>query len=233
LIGAFIGKRYNEFVNDPERIVVEALRQAKKAKLDSRSRKALQEFESAIFERLRKGFAAQEAKLLPAKTVGKGTPTIQLPSRGILRGQAKLREERPKGNPLLGVNELSKYVDEFFKTKPKEPIKDFEKRIFLDERVRISRKSIKYIVDSRKEDNYSADAIKKMILRAPDVIRQHEFSGPNYNKKHPGSLISIKIFSKQKQALFVIHQPDGEIEDVYNAFYRGEHKTRKKFNLDR
>lgn len=100
-LGAFIGKNYNAFINDPERIVKEALKELRKTKLTPRSEKILDEFEKNIpilkgkqfLDEMRSKFP--KTPLLQAGVTPKGhfeRTSIELPGKGILKGQSKLRQ---------------------------------------------------------------------------------------------------------------------------------------------
>ncbi len=54
-IGAFIGRNYNAFINDPERIINAAIRKLRRAGVNSKTEKLLQEFEAGLLEAKRAG----------------------------------------------------------------------------------------------------------------------------------------------------------------------------------
>jgi len=54
-IGAFIGRNYNDFINDPERIINAAIRKLRRAGVNSKTEKLLQEFEAGLLEAKRAG----------------------------------------------------------------------------------------------------------------------------------------------------------------------------------
>ncbi len=87
LMGEFIAKHYDEFLNDPERIIKESLKAAKKANIDNEAKKILEKFESEIQSKA----PFTPAGLLPEKASTQKS-VIELPGAGILEGQAKLRE---------------------------------------------------------------------------------------------------------------------------------------------
>lgn len=86
--GNIIGGKYNDFVNDPERIARVAIQQAKKAKLDPESMQVLKRFaENAVKFK-------KEPLMLPApKHTQPYTPSV-IPAEapGILEGQQTLRD---------------------------------------------------------------------------------------------------------------------------------------------
>lgn len=99
-LGAYIGKHYNEFINDPERIAKEALKELRKIKLTPRSEKILDDFEKNIpilkgkqfLDEMRSKFPS--VPLLPSGVAPKGhfeRSLIELEGKGILEGQSKLR----------------------------------------------------------------------------------------------------------------------------------------------
>ena len=126
---------------------------------------------------------------------------------------------------------LKNYVIELFSTPPRSKIPNFDEQIMLDDFVRISRKSIKYIIDSRKEDDYSLEKILTMLERAPQVIRNYQMRIPNTNKSYPNSFISVRLYREEKSALMVIHQLNGEINDIYNSYYRKEKEFLNKYGV--
>ena len=60
-LGQWIGKNYSEFLNDPIRVMNQAIKKSKKAKLEPQYQKIMDEFENKWFERL----AQTKYKLLP------------------------------------------------------------------------------------------------------------------------------------------------------------------------
>ena len=90
--GHFVGKYYNQFLTDPERIVRLALKKMRQSGVEPRANNILKEFEAALWKR------ETDKKFLPAPRTNHPPETsiIRLPRQGIAEGQALLREgDRP------------------------------------------------------------------------------------------------------------------------------------------
>ena len=119
------------------------------------------------------------------------------------------------------LQKVYSYIDEFLSLKRGDTIKNHTESIRLNEVSTIKRRGLKHIVESRLEDGYSPEKIKLMMTHAPNVVKEPEFRIPNKNKRYPGSEVSVRYFTDEKQALLVIHQ-GGEIKDIFNAYYRSK-----------
>ena len=118
---------------------------------------------------------------------------------------------------------VRKYVGEFFNSDDKKLISDPHKRIYLHGDIYVSRKSLKYVTNSRGHDDYGIGKIVRMIIRAGKVVDDPELRLPNHNKKYPSSEISTRLFHEDG-ALLVIHLRDEYGRRVFNAFYRSKDK---------
>lgn len=118
------------------------------------------------------------------------------------------------------------YVDEFLQMGTKELILNPEEKTLLGPNSYISRKSLKYITHSRQQDNYNSKKICEMIIRCGKVTDCPELRLPNHNPKYPGSMISTRLYGDEG-ALLVVHIPDGNIQRIFNAFYRSQEKYEK------
>lgn len=98
--------------------------------------------------------------------------------------------------------------------------------IFLANNVRISRKSIKYIIDSRKDDCYEVERIKCMICRAADVLNAPDSDFQNPTTKYPNSRIAVKCYPRENEALIVVYDTAGGLRDIFNAYYRPKNKLK-------
>lgn len=157
-------------------------------------------------------------------------PVEEVPIR-VLKGAAN---DGPKGSgaptPKTGVLQMIKsWVSEFYPMKRGELISSPTEKIMIGNTARISRKSVKYIVNSRIEDGYSKERIRSMLERAGEVVDNPDKVVANTNKDHSGSMLSFKKYPGEKEGLIVVHQPDGTIQDVFNAYYRTGAKYEKLF----
>jgi hypothetical protein len=116
--------------------------------------------------------------------------------------------------------EINRYIEEFFPMDKGEIIKDPTEEILLGGNLKVKRIGLKHIVESRKDDGYSREAIKDMVSRAIGTVLCPELDIANTNKKYPDSRIAGKAYPCEDRALLVIYQPDKEGKVVYNLYYR-------------
>jgi hypothetical protein len=83
-------------------------------------------------------------------------------------------------------NNIEAIIDEMYAMPDRAFIPRHEEIVALAHGVQISRKSIKYIIDSRKDDNYGIERIKKMFKNVPEV-----FNGPGPDFSTPTQKYSI------------------------------------------
>lgn len=125
-LGQFIGKHYNDFINDPERIINSALKEAKKIKLDKRSEKILNIFSEGLKnKRIEDWNGIMDTKLLPAPSAmimpEKTGSTIQkeISSSGIVKNAPLPTLGTPiKVDPLIQEAKKYKSAEEFVKAQP-------------------------------------------------------------------------------------------------------------------
>ena len=120
-------------------------------------------------------------------------------------------------------------VDECFATRRRVPIPRYTKILSLGGDLRISRKSIKYIVDSRKDDGYGIERMRKMFQRMPEVLRSPDADFLNPTRRYPNSRIAVKRYPREREALIVVYQPDGRTKSAFNCYYRAEKKLNGKY----
>jgi hypothetical protein len=125
------------------------------------------------------------------------------------------------------IQKIDDYIDEFFMMKKGDLISYPDDDIPLDKNNIVSKIGLKHIVESRKEDHYSAKEIKDMASRVLRVVKYPELDIPNTNKKYPHSRISGKAYPEEKRALIVIYQLDRGIKIVYNFYYRDINRFRR------
>jgi hypothetical protein len=124
------------------------------------------------------------------------------------------------------MKKLQQYIDELFNTPKKALISNHNEKIFISECIRISRKSIKYIIDSRKDDHYDIERIKLMLGRAVDILSAPDSDFQNPTLKYPNSRIAIKYYPNEKETLIVVYDPHRGIKDIFNSYYRPENKLK-------
>jgi hypothetical protein len=124
------------------------------------------------------------------------------------------------------MGKLQQYIDELFNTPKKALISNHDEMIFLDNNIRIRRKSIKYIIDSRKDDYYNIERIKRMFYRAADILSTPDSDFPNPTTKYPHSRIALKFYPREKETLIIVYDPHGDIKDIFNSYYRPQNKLK-------
>ena len=131
----------------------------------------------------------------------------------------------------MNLKRLKKYVRSFFKTTKKAPVSDPEEKVFIDKELYIPKKCIKYIVDSRKDDNYDLKKVMTTFKRISKTIKEFKIDIANTNPRYPTSRISIKIYPRENVALIVVYQPEKKNKRIFNSYYRPADKIRRRYNI--
>jgi hypothetical protein len=125
------------------------------------------------------------------------------------------------------IQKINDYIDEFFFMEKGDLISYPNDNIALDKKSTLSKIGLKHIVESRKDDHYSAKEIKDSASRVLQVMKYPELDMPNTNKKYPHSRINGKAYPQEGRALLVIYQLDRGIRIVYNFYYRDINRFRR------
>jgi hypothetical protein len=99
-------------------------------------------------------------------------------------------------------------VDEYFVMQKRTPISRHIQIISLDGDAKISRRSIKYIVDSRRDDGYWIERMRRMFKRILVAMRRPDVDFPNPTQKYPDSRIALRRYPCEREALIVVYNPN-------------------------
>ncbi len=122
---------------------------------------------------------------------------------------------------------IDEIIQEFFQQAPGFIISDPDVLIELGLGVIISRRTIKHIVEARKEDGYATADLNQMLIRIPETISSPDLIVPNTNQKYANSLIFAKLYVMEKQALLVVEVSDQGKARVISAYYRSQKRFEK------
>jgi len=122
---------------------------------------------------------------------------------------------------------LHAYTDEMYLLEKGAFVVDFEKAIVFEDG-RLTRKQVKHIIEQRKAERRSSDAIKRLLYRALETLREPDFVLPNTNQRHPGSIMWVKFFEKEKMGVVVVMDAESQKRrDVITAFFRDAQGIRR------
>ncbi len=124
------------------------------------------------------------------------------------------------------MHEIEKIIEEFFPMEKGQLINDVESYIFIADTIRIKRRVLKHVVESRKDDAYSQSDLCKMFSRVPTTLTQSDMVKINNNKRYSNSVIAFKLFREENRALLVVHIEESQsVVELINCYYRNVSKT--------
>lgn len=124
------------------------------------------------------------------------------------------------------MNEIEIIIDEFFQMENGQLIADVDRYVYLTETIRIKRRVLKHVVESRKDDDYSKADLHTMFSRIPAALANADMKKLNNNKRYAGSLIAFKLFREETRALLVVHlDSSSDGIEIINCYYRNVSKT--------
>ncbi len=173
------------------------------------------------------------ARKLGDEPVGnKLTPAFRKPRLpvGAVATQQKalgdvLDRARPKGDPLLGVNEqmssvaeIKSWVKEFFGIEPKVEISEPTITLIFGD-ARLTRQQTKHIVEQRMAQGKTIEEINSIFERLPEVVKNSTLEYPNTSLKYPNSFRRARFYPElNKGVVVILDNKTGEIHDVITAF---------------
>ena len=152
---------------------------------------------------------------------------LNQPKVKFLRDKGRYNGSESLKPPLLeeagkGLEEVSKYVDEFSKMKKGDMVDNPDFKLPISKNAQFSRKSLKHFVEERQAAGNSKSEINYLLQKAPEVTEKPELNILNPNQNYKGSSLLGRFYPDSSKAVMVILDKGGEVRDIISLHFKNK-----------
>ena len=131
------------------------------------------------------------------------------------------------------MNEIKILIEEYFLMNKGEFIKNHQEEIIISNNLLILKlkyKSLKHIVESRKEDKYTIEKLFNLFIDIENIIKNKNYIINNSKKNSENDFYLIEIVKDKKVGVFLILELIKTFNNNFylkSAFYRSTSKIKK------